>query len=73
MALRRLKERVAKGVYHIHVDGAVGNGATLCGYAYEGTTGYGGVVEVTRGRINCRTCKSIIFLCKSIPAKAISK
>lgn len=66
---QRLRERLSGGGFLIHASAANGDDRTLCGYAYEGScTGGGdaGVHEVTRGKINCRSCLQIIWFCKGI-------
>lgn len=71
------REKLPGGDFHIHADGAFSDGRTLCGYAFEGactkTDEDYGVKEVSRGKINCRSCLSIIYQCKAIPARRLDR
>lgn len=74
--MKLLRENIGNGKFHIHADGPGGDDRTLCGYAYEGACtrhdSDHGVVEVTSGKINCRTCLEIIRWCKAVPAKQMN-
>lgn len=60
----------------IHAAGHNGDDLALCGYAFEGEAAWGGgddeCVVVTRGRINCLACLTIIRFCKAIPARKLA-
>ena len=72
--MQRLKENTPSGPL-IHADDPNEGDRTLCGYAYEGTCcdGDTGVTEVSRGKINCRSCLAIINHCKAIPSRILIK
>lgn len=74
-AFIRCVESLGKGQTRIHARDALGDGRTLCGYAYEGNPGEadeGGVRERKRGKVECGTCLRIIRYCKRIPSTALS-
>lgn len=74
--MQRLKEITENGPL-IHADDPNEGDRTLCGYAYEGSCcegeGDSGVIEVGRGKINCRSCLAIINHCKAIPSRILAK
>lgn len=51
-----------------HAPGALGNGFTLCGFAYEGNPGEGEqlppIVVRPGGRVTCPQCKAVIDHCR---------
>jgi hypothetical protein len=71
-ALALYRENLNDGKSIIHVGASDGTDYMLCGYAEEGACMGDGqdqpVVPVSRGRISCEKCCSIIRFCKTIPA-----
>lgn len=71
------RERLPGGGFQIHAAGGTGDDRTLCGYAFEGactkTDADFGVEQVSRGKINCRTCLGIIHHCKAIPGRYLDR
>lgn len=72
----RCVEKIEKGMVRHHAADALGDGRTLCGYAYEGSCikseGDHGVTESPRGKVDCETCLRIIRYCKRVPASALA-
>lgn len=71
----RCVENLGGGKSQVHARDALGDGRTLCGYAYEGNpgeAGENGVVEAERGTVECKTCLRIIRYCKRIPSTALA-